>query len=385
MQQLVLLTLTGLALLATGHDQSRLIPRDSVCCDILAQAQNEAVHACKRVPTPPHTDPKEYGLPGNASFCKEHIENHMICCALKLDWRAKTKLIPDEFADLRTECGCDSGEAVPRDALSSVPAAGAPLCQVSTGVVSCSHRTTQIDGRNVYYQVPEGSAPNGGWPAVIIFHGWYLYAENSWNANYDDTYGVYNKALLVKNLLEAGYAVITPNAVKPGGYWYTNVAPYNTDHQSDLTAWNASSPDASLLKQIFAKMSQWGMNIGNLHCAGFSSGGYMAARMVDNYDVCKTVSINSGSYYYCGGADCPAPGQFDTPYLKNEVPTLFLQGTADPIVPPATQQAYYQKLQSDGRTTERILMQGAGHQWVDQAPTAILDWIQKRGVGSITV
>ena len=38
----------------------------------------------------------------------------------------------------------------------------------------------------------------------------------------------YNKVATVKALLDAGYVVITPNALKPAGFWDTNQPPYNT-------------------------------------------------------------------------------------------------------------------------------------------------------------
>lgn len=274
--------------------------------------------------------------------------------------------------------GTNSSEAFP-------PPSPSPtgLCTNNGRRVICKHQATQIKGRNVYYQVPSGSAPSGGWPSVIIFHAWDYFAENSWDAKKGDIGGVHNKALLVMNLLKAGYAVVTPNADWNKGYWYTNEVPYGKNSPSDRTSWNASSPDHALLMQIFSQMPSWGMNVANLHCAGFSSGAYMVSRMAVSYEVCKTLSINAGSYYYCGTTafGCPEPSAFYEQYLKAEVPTLFLQGTKDSVVPPSTQKRYYEKLQSLGVATNRILQEGADHQWIDSAPTDILNWIQKHDVG----
>ena len=82
------------------------------------------------------------------------------------------------------------------------------------------------------------------------------YADFGWDAKTTgwDTYGMYNKVLTIKALLDAGYAVVMPNAHKPGGtielhsillrrftvhagYWDTNQA-YNT---ADLEKWHDSS------------------------------------------------------------------------------------------------------------------------------------------------
>lgn len=263
-----------------------------------------------------------------------------------------------------------------------------PLCEqtVSGGEVQsvrCNFSTAVINGRNVYYQVPQGRRPHHGWPTMLIFHGWNLWAESSWNASKDDCMGLMNKAELVRQLLLAGYAVVTPNAfwndsTQEGGYWYSNIDPYNRSHESDLALWNASSPDHAVMMKIFEQMPTWDMDIGKLHCAGFSSGGYMASRMGANYGVCKTLAILSASFYYCDNS-CPTPQPFYEAILKKQVPTLFLQGSVDDDVPPVTQETYYQVLRQYHVPTRRVLQQGAKHQWIDAAPAEILRWIQVHG------
>lgn len=262
-----------------------------------------------------------------------------------------------------------------------------PLCKETNEShvqrVICNYSMSTLEGRNVYYQVPQGEEPKHGWPVVIIFHGWNLWAETSWNASTESGMGLLNKARLVRKLLMNGLAVVTPDAfwndtTQDGGYWYSNIDPFNRSSPSDLRLWNASSPDHFLVMAILERMPHWGMNPGSLHCVGFSSGGYMASRMGANYDVCKTITIASGSFYYCDN-DCPKPQPYYQNILRRQVPTLFLQGSEDDTVPRWTLDMYYRTLCQYRVPTRRVLQKRAGHQWLDAAPAEILRWVQTQG------
>jgi len=115
-----------------------------------------------------------------------------------------------------------------------------------------------------------------------------------------------------------------------------------------------------------------------MHAIGFSSGAYMTSRMAFLYpDMFRSLSINSGSYYYCGGANCPFPAQDDNPFLKIHPPTLFLHGADDQIVPPETSVEYLDNLKTNWSiSTVRYTEAGKGHQWLDSASTHIPAWIQ---------
>ena len=91
----------------------------------------------------------------------------------------------------------------------------------------------------------------------------------------------------------------------------------------------------------------------------------------------RSLSIQSGSYYYCGGASCPFPSQDDDPFLKTHPPTLFLHGADDDIVPPDTSLEYFDNLKANWSIpTVRFTEAGKGHQWIDSAPTHIPSWIK---------
>lgn len=47
----------------------------------------------------------------------------------------------------------------------------------------------------------------------MMYHGWTLSGEKGWEAGINDIAGLYNKGVVIKNLLDNGYAVVSPNAV----------------------------------------------------------------------------------------------------------------------------------------------------------------------------
>ena len=52
-------------------------------------------------------------------------------------------------------------------------------CGGAGSAIDCEHETTYIQERWVGHQTPLGQAPPGGWPLVVIYHGW-----NLWNSEY---------------------------------------------------------------------------------------------------------------------------------------------------------------------------------------------------------
>merc|ERR1712070_1265114 len=105
-----------------------------------------------------------------------------------------------------------------------------------------------------------------------------------WSALQGLPFGAYQQTLLIKNLIDAGYAVITPDAFAGGlTFWQTNFPPWDT--VASLGLWDAPvtrSGDAGLLTHIFNKIESGAfgpLDIGNMHATGISSGGYMTSRM----------------------------------------------------------------------------------------------------------
>eukprot|EP01060_Flectonema_neradi_P004716 TRINITY_DN13097_c0_g2_i1.p1 TRINITY_DN13097_c0_g2~~TRINITY_DN13097_c0_g2_i1.p1 ORF type:complete len:345 (+),score=80.10 TRINITY_DN13097_c0_g2_i1:65-1036(+) len=250
----------------------------------------------------------------------------------------------------------------------------------SGNTISCDHSETHISNRWVGYQVPLGTAPKGGWPFVILFHGWGLmnsewcwYAQKNWN------YGLYYKAETIKKLLDAGYGVITPDSSSELTYWDTNEEEYAN---SDLAKWDKSKDHAvvdDLVKHC--KDGTFGpCNTKDIHAMGFSSGGYMSSRVAVNYgkSVFQSVSLMAGSYYYCYGSDCSdaIAKQVPSSVWDDHPPTLFLHGTRDGLVPTDTSEIYYNFIKNKGVETKRLTTNGKDHQWTANAPAQILAWVE---------
>jgi dienelactone hydrolase len=228
----------------------------------------------------------------------------------------------------------------------------------------------------VHYQIPLGTAPAQGWPAVLLYQGAYVSAGLTFSASSSDLYGMYYQTELVKLLLDAGYAVLAPEALADGDtYWQTNVAPY-------AASW-AGAPDDVLVQTLLAdiKTGTFGpLDSGSLYAAGISSGGYMTSRMAVSYaGTFKALAIESGAYATCcSGVSAATGGACAVPSISSShPPTLFLHGELDvTVVPEWTVQEYESALKLAGVAYDEVDDPASGHQWIPEAPAAVLEWFQ---------
>jgi poly(3-hydroxyoctanoate) depolymerase len=110
---------------------------------------------------------------------------------------------------------------------------------------------------------------------------------------------------------------------------------------------------------------------GRLYATGISSGGYMTSRMDEAYrERFTALAIHSASWATCAGPVCSVPDDLDDGHL----PTMFLHGTDDAIVPLSTMLPYRDALVALGVETETLIVEGIGHAWTDEAPVAITEW-----------
>jgi poly(3-hydroxybutyrate) depolymerase len=231
--------------------------------------------------------------------------------------------------------------------------------------------------RIVHYQVPLGAAPAAGWPTVFMFQGSFLSAAFTFSATSDEDYGMYYQTELVKMLLDAGFAVLAPEALDGGTtYWQTNIAPY-------AAHW-PSSPDDLLVQAMLAdvKAGTFGpLDATTLFATGISSGGYMSSRMAVSYaGRFKALAIESGAYATCLSLDSAVTGGMCTvPTLSSShPPTLFLHGDLDTvIVPEWTIMAYEAALTAANVVNSEVDDANSGHQWIPEAPAAVLAWFEK--------
>jgi hypothetical protein len=262
--------------------------------------------------------------------------------------------------------------AVGMTSLAVMPEAHAARCGVSSSSASCTHQARSnwywcgavYYPRHVRWQVPEGTAPAGGWNTAFYYNGTTPTGTNPFSASSGSSFGMYYLPQSFREMLDnpsgAGrkYAVMAPeppNSTVLLQFWHTNsVIPYT------------ASCDYSFFNDFFGEIkngsygpaTQYNMN--RRFAFGISSGGYNSSRMAVTYNgasVWKALGIVSASYATCAGGICGVP------YLpSNHPPTKFWHGSADLTVPIYTMRNYYDQLRLQGRPTEKV-EHGSGHQF----------------------
>lgn len=251
--------------------------------------------------------------------------------------------------------------------------AGPSRCTLTADTVTCAEQQLALDmgqnggQRTIHYNVPLGSAPSAGWPVVIMFQGAYYTAAHTFAAKKGDAWGGYYQTLVVKRLLDGGFAVLAPEANQSGnGYWDTNIPPYDQNWKS--------APDNAYMLAIFQAISggQFGpLDDTEMYAAGLSSGGYMTSRMAVSYaGKFRALAIESASYATCLAAQCTVPA----PLPSDHPPTLFLHGGADQVVPISTMKLYKAQLDKQGLETKAVIDDPAGHGWIAAAPDEVPAW-----------
>lgn len=248
-----------------------------------------------------------------------------------------------------------------------------PFCDQIGWRLQCEHNGVSIETdtgrREVFWQVPEGEPPEGGWPVILFFQGAFVPAEKMWDASERAMFGMYDQVRAIEVLLDAGYAVITPTApVKGLTTWTTNVPPWSG-------SWDGS-PDDQFVDLILEGIDAGDFGLldpGTLYAVGLSSGGYMSSRMALTYPGrFHALVIASGSYATCLGPVCDIPKELP----EDHPPTRFLHGALDVFVPAFTMQSYRNKLEEQGIPTDAIVHPLLGHSWTDTAPEDILSWLE---------
>lgn len=245
-------------------------------------------------------------------------------------------------------------------------------CTATSQQVWCPYEKLSLPGklgamRDVIWQVPLGTPPAQGWRVAILFQGSFYGPALMFDASDSSPHGGYNVALTVKELLDAGYAVLAPEAHVEGGlFWDTNVPPWSID-------WT-SSPDHAFMLSIFAGISsgKFGpLDESRMYATGISSGGYMTSRMAVSYPgKFRALAVHSASYAKCSGPLCIVPDPLPT----DHPPTLFLHGEIDLIVPIATMKPYEARLADEGKETRVVTDPKAGHEWLAAGPHEVVTW-----------
>jgi len=253
----------------------------------------------------------------------------------------------------------------------------APACNTSADAVVCAHSTVVVAdgllGRDVHFALPRGTPPAAGWPVVVFFQGSLFSAEFSFDASVDDAFGRFELARTVSALLDAGFAVIAPEALGEGTTaWQTNVPPASL-------LWEGSSDD-QLMLALFAAFDGSGKDAvfgdvdgDRLYATGISSGGFMTSRMAVSYPGrFRALAIHSGGYATCS-ALCLLPS-----LPADHPPTFFVHGAADLVVTAAIMELYRDALDDEGVEVDSVIVEGGAHEWLAAAVTAVPSWFLAR-------
>lgn len=256
------------------------------------------------------------------------------------------------------DAGPDAGTPPPFDA-------GLPRCTFHDGKVTCPAIVTSLESRDVYWQTPSSPAPDGGFPAVIVYQGSFFAPASTWGeVASTEPYGGFQQARMQALLLERGFTVIAPTALG-GVAWQTN--------SGVLWELTADKPFIDALLTAVRGGTFGPVDTTRLYATGISSGGYMTSRMAVSYPgVFRALAIHSGSYATCAGYACFVPSTLPAQHP----PTRFLHGRNDLTVPLYTAESYVQRLRAQGFTTDLVIDDAAGHEWLAVSPERIVEWFQ---------
>ncbi len=254
----------------------------------------------------------------------------------------------------------------------------------------------QSDGLTLFglLTVPTGTKPDGGWPVILLNHGYIPPAEYSTGQSY---------AAIVAAFAEAGFIVFKPDYRGNGNSPGTASQPYiSPDYVSDSL--NAL---ASIRKYPDA-------NPGRIGIWGHSMGGNITMHeLVINHDFQAAVLMAGvvGSYSdlinwwnaRVATGVLTTPNDIETDQLVNQmvalhgtpdsnpgfwnpidptqfvsdvsVPVLIQVGTADTVVPPSFSQEFTARLQSAGKSATLHVYPGADHNLSPDTAAAIQEAI----------
>lgn len=275
------------------------------------------------------------------------------------------------FSCLPTEK--DSSEPVETAAPDDTALDPESRCTRTESLVQCEHQTVTLEvgglSRRLHYQLPLGKAPDAGWPVVFFWQGSLVSAAKAWDGTPGESFGGWYEAQLLADLLDAGFAVLAPEAQQSGSTWWdTNIYPYSS-------AWE-SSPDHDLVLVLLAGVAAgtWGpMDPENQFATGISSGGYMSSRMALSYPgEFRALAIESAGWATCGSAGCLMPSALP----EAHPPTLLLHGLLDTIVPAWQATLYRDALQEARIEYHFSLDPDEGHAWIPTAPAEVTAWFQ---------
>lgn len=254
-------------------------------------------------------------------------------------------------------------------------------CSTSESHISCTFHTDDVwtgvanaHPRRVHWEVPLGTPPEDGWPVVVFFQGSFWRAEWTFAGRALEPFGSYHQAETVRDLLDAGYAVLAPETKLRGfSFWDSNVVGFSVFFELAEDDFFFRSILDEIERDRFGPLDER-----NLFVTGVSSGGYMASRVAVTYpDRVRAAAIVSASYAWCWGHVCE-PGAID----DDHPPTLFVHGGRDIVVPTSTMQVYADALAEKDIAHHVVIDDDVGHGWIPASSVEVLAWFTAALAGS---
>ncbi len=213
-------------------------------------------------------------------------------------------------------------------------------------------------------------------PVVIYFHGTNVPVETVRPEG--APYGLFHESSFIRELSSAGFLVVAPTARAINPYviypsvlaWQANVPPYSTFFEQ--------SRDFALAQQLLdtvETLTNQNVDLKNIFLAGFSSGGYMASRLVQFEELAQKVRgilVHSASYGECLANQCRIPQ--DLPDWHPS--TLLVANEDDGTVPFSTVENYRRVLDKNKVPVHALFSESGDHAWREEHPEEIIRWLR---------
>ncbi len=215
-------------------------------------------------------------------------------------------------------------------------------------------------------------------PVMIYFHGTNYPVETS--RPLESPFGLAYENAYIQSLTDAGFVVIAPTANRIVPYyigiavvaWEANISPYSGHFTSGrdyrLTEY---------LLQNLENFSVFNIDRKNIFISGFSSGGYMSSRLIQETSIAKYIRgivVHSASYGECLASQCYIPSNLPA----SHPPTFLVANKDDSIVPFSTVELYQARLRENNIPVETQFSNDGDHAWNKNHGAEITKWLKKQ-------